>query len=119
MVRPLLLQPDVAGVVVGQLDDEHPLVLWQRRGDVLDQLLLPLDIHRREQLVLVNRLQQVPYSSSHGSSTSEKDGTRWRPSSSSLAAQRSASSSSSSEVGIGLGALTAGNVEEMSRVFSV
>jgi hypothetical protein len=46
------------GVVVGELDDHQPLVFGQRGGNLLDQLLLPLDIHRREQLVLVNRLQQ-------------------------------------------------------------
>ena len=32
--------------------------LGQRRGNLLDQLLLPLQIDGREELVLVNRLEQ-------------------------------------------------------------
>ena len=59
MVGALLLQPDVARVVVGQLDDQRPLVLGQRRGNLLDQLLLPLDVDRRKQFVLVNGLEQL------------------------------------------------------------
>ena len=46
MVSAFLLQPDVARVVVGKLHDEHPFVFRQRGGDLLDQLLLPLNVHR-------------------------------------------------------------------------
>ena len=59
MIGAFLLQPHVARMVVGQLDDQHARVLRQRRGDLLDQLLLPLNIHRGKQLVLVDRLQQL------------------------------------------------------------
>src|SRR4051812_38972925 len=48
----------MARVVVGELDDQNPLVFGQRRRDLFDQLLLPLDVDRRKQLVVVNRLQQ-------------------------------------------------------------
>ena len=46
-------------VVIGELDDECPLVFRERRGDLLDQLLLSLNVHRRKQLVFVNRLEQL------------------------------------------------------------
>ena len=59
VVRAFLLHPDVPRVVVGQLDDQHALVFGQRRRNLLDQLLLALDVDRREQLVLVDRLEQL------------------------------------------------------------
>ena len=58
VIRPLLLQPDVARVIVGELDYEPPLVFRQRCRDQLDELLLPPDINGGEQLILVNRLEQ-------------------------------------------------------------
>jgi uncharacterized membrane protein len=51
VVRAFLLHPHVAGVIIGELDDQHALVFGQRRGDLLDQFLLALDVDRREQLV--------------------------------------------------------------------
>jgi hypothetical protein len=74
VIGAFLLQPDVARVVVGQLHDEHARLLGQRRGDLLHQLLLPLHVHRREQLVLVNRLEQRLVFASACSSASENDG---------------------------------------------
>ena len=59
VIGPFLLQPHVARVIVRELHDQHPFVLRQRRGNLLDQLLLPLNIHRRKQFVLVNGLQQL------------------------------------------------------------
>lgn len=59
MVRAFLLHPHVASMVVGELDDHHPLVLGQGRGNQFHELLLTLDIDGRKELVLVNRLQQL------------------------------------------------------------
>ena len=59
VIRAFLLQPDVAGVIVGELDDQHPFVFRKRGRDLLDELLLPLDVHGREELVLVDGLQQL------------------------------------------------------------
>ena len=58
VVRAFLLQPDMSGVVVGQLDDQEALVFRKRGRNLLDELLLPLNVHRREELVLVNGLEQ-------------------------------------------------------------
>src|SRR5690349_4003301 len=59
VIGAFLLQPDMTRVVVGELDDQRALVFRQGGGDLLDQLLLPLNIDRREQLVLVDDLQQL------------------------------------------------------------
>lgn len=58
MVSAFLLQPHVPGVVISQLNDEHPSLLGQCRGDLFHQLFLALDIHRREQFVIVNGLKE-------------------------------------------------------------
>ena len=55
---PFLLQPDVARVVVGQLDDEGPQILRQRRGNLLHERFLTGDVHRGEHLVFVHRAEQ-------------------------------------------------------------
>ena len=49
----------MACVIVGELDDHRPLVFGKRRGNLLDERLLQLDIDRREHLVFVNRLEQL------------------------------------------------------------
>ena len=59
MVGAFLLKPHVPRVIVGELHDQRALVLGQQRGDLLHELLLALDIDRREELVFVNRLQQL------------------------------------------------------------
>ena len=59
MVCAFLLEPDVARVVVGKLHDEHAFAFRQRRGNLLDELLLSLDIHGGKQFVLVDRLKQL------------------------------------------------------------
>jgi hypothetical protein len=58
VIGALLLQPDVTGVVIGELDDHHPFVFGQRGGNLLDELFLPLDVDGGKELVLVNRLQE-------------------------------------------------------------
>jgi hypothetical protein len=57
MISTLLLQPDVPCVVVNQFDNERTLALWQSAGNLLHQLLLPLDVNGREQFVYVDSLQ--------------------------------------------------------------
>jgi len=59
VIRALLLHPDVTRVVIGELDNQRALLLGQRRRNLFNQLLLPLDVHRREELVLVDGLQQL------------------------------------------------------------
>ena len=59
MVGTLLLEPDVTRMVVGQFDDQGAFVFGEGGGNLLDELLLPLNINRREQLILVNGLEQV------------------------------------------------------------
>ena len=59
MIGAFLLQPHVARVIVGEFDNEHALVFGQRRRNLLDELLLALNVDRREQLVLVNRLKEI------------------------------------------------------------
>lgn len=49
----------MTGVVIGELDDHHALGFRKGGRNLLDELLLPLNIHRRKELVLVDRLQQV------------------------------------------------------------
>lgn len=58
MVCAFLLEPDVPCVIVGQFHDEHPGVFGQRGRNLLDQLLLTLNIDRREEFILVNRTEQ-------------------------------------------------------------
>ena len=59
MIGAFLLKPDMTGVVVGQLDDQHAFGFGKRRRDLLDELLLPLNVHRGKQFVLMDRLKQV------------------------------------------------------------
>ena len=59
MVRAFLLHPNVPGMIVGKLDDHHPLVLGQGRRNQFHELLLTLDIDWRKELVFVDRLQQL------------------------------------------------------------
>jgi hypothetical protein len=59
VIRTFLLQPHVARVVVRQFHDERAGVLGQLLGDLLDKLLLTLDVNGREELVFVNRLQEI------------------------------------------------------------
>lgn len=59
VIRALLLQPHVTGMIVGELDDQHPLVFRQCPRNLLDELFLALDVHGRKQLVLVNGLKQL------------------------------------------------------------
>ena len=59
MVRPLLLQPHVTRMVVGKLDDQRAFVFRQLGGNLLNERFLQLDINRRKQFVLVNRLEQL------------------------------------------------------------
>lgn len=59
MIRAFLLQPDVASVVVGKLDYQLAPILRQSRGDLFNELLLTLEVDGREQLVLVNSLEQL------------------------------------------------------------
>ena len=58
VVRAFLLQPHVPRVIVGELHDQRSCVFGQLRGNLLDELLLALNVDGREQLVLVDRLQQ-------------------------------------------------------------
>src|SRR5690349_15845723 len=58
MVGAFLLQPHVPRVIVGELHDQRARVLRKLLRNLLHQLLLALDINRREELVLMNRLQQ-------------------------------------------------------------
>ena len=57
VIRAFLLQPHVARVIVGEFHNQHALVLGERRRNLFDELFLTLNVDRREQLVLVNRLQ--------------------------------------------------------------
>ena len=59
MISAFLLKPHMARVIVGELHDQGALIFRERRGDLLDQLLLPLDVDRREELVFVDCLEQV------------------------------------------------------------
>jgi len=59
VIRALLLEPDVSGMVVGQFHDERAFVFRQRRGDLLDELLLTLNVDGREHLVFMDGLKQV------------------------------------------------------------
>ena len=59
MICAFLLEPDVTRVVVSQFHDQHALVFGQRRCDLLNEVLLSLDINRREELILVDGLQKV------------------------------------------------------------
>src|ERR1051325_3452905 len=59
MIGALMLQPDVAGVIIGELDVQQALVCGQRGSDLFDECFLSLNIDGGEQLVLVNRLQQL------------------------------------------------------------
>lgn len=59
VIGPFLLQPDVTRMVIGELYDQHALVLGQGGRDLLDELLLPLNVYGRKQLVLVDRLEQL------------------------------------------------------------
>src|SRR5262245_8016664 len=59
VVRAFLLQPDVTRVIVGELDDQRARVLGKLRRNLFDELLLTLNVDRSEQLVFVDRLQQL------------------------------------------------------------
>lgn len=58
VIRAFLLQPHVTGVVVGELHDQRACSFGKPGRDLFHELLLPLDIDRREELVFMNRLQQ-------------------------------------------------------------
>jgi len=52
VIRALLLQPDLRGLVVHELVDQRLQVLGQRHLDRADELLLPFEISGREDFVL-------------------------------------------------------------------
>ena len=58
VIRAFLLQPHVPRVIVGELHDQRPCMFGERGGNLLDELLLPLNVDGCKQLVFMNRLQQ-------------------------------------------------------------